>query len=157
MLAHPSQLTDNVIEIQCVTRKFGAKRALDNVSLATGKGSVQGTFAVVVQGDNVTDAPEFVVQTGTFRGDMDFSLSMAGTAPLGYITNGAMVVDGANTSFPFSGTFRLPFTIDTIGKKMKARRGAAAFYLDDSRKPIPVMLDEMALGVPTVRLELVFP
>jgi ABC-2 type transport system ATP-binding protein len=42
MLAHPSQLTDNVIEIQGVTRRFGAKRALDNVSLAVPRGIVFG-------------------------------------------------------------------------------------------------------------------
>src|SRR4051812_19316079 len=42
MLAHPSQITENAIEIQNVTRKFGAKLALDNVSLAVPRGVVYG-------------------------------------------------------------------------------------------------------------------
>ncbi|MFN0017134.1 MAG: ABC transporter ATP-binding protein [Pirellulaceae bacterium] len=42
MLAHDSPSPGNVIEIQGVTRKFGTKRALDNVSLAVPRGLVFG-------------------------------------------------------------------------------------------------------------------
>ena len=35
-----------------------------------GMGSVEGTFAVVLNGDNVVDAPEYVVMTGRFTGKM---------------------------------------------------------------------------------------
>jgi ABC-2 type transport system ATP-binding protein len=42
MFANGSHSPDNVIEIQSVTRKFGAKRALDNVSLAVPRGVVFG-------------------------------------------------------------------------------------------------------------------
>src|SRR6516164_8308252 len=69
---------------QCTVNATGA----DDLSLATGKGTLSGTFAVVVQGDNDVDAPEFVVMTGTFKGAADLSLSMSGQAPLGYITSG---------------------------------------------------------------------
>jgi len=64
---------------RCAVNATGA----DDLSLATGKGTVGGTFAVVVQGDNKVDAPEFVIMTGTFSGDADLSLSLAGIAPLG--------------------------------------------------------------------------
>src|SRR6187397_1653282 len=42
MFANGSHAPDNVIEIQSVTRKFGAKRALDNVSLVVPRGVVFG-------------------------------------------------------------------------------------------------------------------
>src|SRR2546423_15535699 len=42
MIATERDTADNVIAIQCVTRKFGAKRALDNVSLAVPRGVVFG-------------------------------------------------------------------------------------------------------------------
>jgi ABC-2 type transport system ATP-binding protein len=42
MLTKGSPSPDNVIEIQAVTRKFGAKRALDNVTLAVPRGVVFG-------------------------------------------------------------------------------------------------------------------
>ena len=42
MLAQPLPLDENVIEIQGVTRKFGVKRALDNVSLVVPRGVVFG-------------------------------------------------------------------------------------------------------------------
>lgn len=42
MLTHRSQSTDSVIEIDGVTRQFGTKRALDNVSLSVPRGVVFG-------------------------------------------------------------------------------------------------------------------
>src|SRR5215208_245878 len=42
MLANGSPASDSVIEIQGVTRRFGAKRALDDVSLAVPRGVVFG-------------------------------------------------------------------------------------------------------------------
>ena len=68
---------------QCTVNASGA----DDLSLSTGKGTLSGTFAVVVQGDNTVDAAEFVIMTGTFTGDADLSLAFSGK-PLGYITNG---------------------------------------------------------------------
>ena len=38
---------------------------LDTISLLTGRGTVDGSFAVVVQDDNATDGPEFVVMNGS--------------------------------------------------------------------------------------------
>src|SRR5438034_1362494 len=46
---------------------------MDDIALNTFKGTVDGTFAVVLQDDNSTDAPEFVVMNGGFTGAMDLS------------------------------------------------------------------------------------
>ncbi len=132
----------------------------DNLSLADGKGTVGGTFAVVVQGDNPVDAPEFVVMTGSFAGAADLSLPFANVAPIGYVTSGqgAIDVNGVSTpAFTFTGTFRLPFALDTAGKHAKPKRNAPAYYLaDDFRTVVPVQADEKSLGWPTVRLEIKF-
>jgi hypothetical protein len=143
---------------KCAVNATGA----DDLSLATGLGTLSGTFAVVVQGDNLVDAPEFVIMTGTFKGDADLSLSLAGVAPLGYITNGVAAIDVTgdgqpDLTFNFSGTFRLPFALDLTGRYQKWWRGAReAFYLGDNYKPIEVKDNERSLGMPTVRLEINF-
>src|SRR5262249_60679523 len=56
---------------KCVVNATGA----DNLSLDTGKGTLSGVYSVVVQGDNKTDAPEFVVMTGPFKDRAHLSLS----------------------------------------------------------------------------------
>lgn len=65
-----------------------------------GTGVVGGTFAIVVNADNVIDAPEYVVMTGTFKG------SMILTAPadlqgkrqsLGPMTQRILLTDGVFT------------------------------------------------------------
>ena len=80
---------------------------LDNISLATGRGTVDGTFAVVVQDDNAADAPEFVVMNGAFHGDMDLSIR-----PLGKVS-GNFVPSTTGVAVPFCGTFRLPFGLNS--------------------------------------------
>jgi hypothetical protein len=137
---------------QCTVNANGA----DNLSLATGKGTVSGKFAVVVQGDNSVDAPEFVIMSGCFNGNADLSKAFSGTAPLGYITTGTGTIDQGGAQFQFTATFRLPFSIDTVGKNHKARRSSNAYYLGDDGKPFPVKKNEKSIGFPTVRLELNF-
>ncbi len=136
----------------CTVNATGA----DDLSLATGKGTVSGTYAVVVQDNNKTDAPEFVVMTGTFGGDADLSLALANKAPLGFITNGVATIDGVPVKFGFTGTFRLPFSLDVEGRHGKPRRHLGAYYLADDFKPFGVKHDEKSLGFPTVRLEINF-
>lgn len=122
----------------------------DYISLATGKGTVSGTYAVVLNVDNATDAAEYVVQTGTFSGLMDLSMR-----PLGAIT-GTFNPTGTKLQVPFTGTFRLPFNISG-GKRTEPKRGRSAYYLaDDASTLIPVQPSELSLGVPLVRLELSF-
>jgi len=138
---------------KCTVNATGA----DNLSLDTGKGTLGGKYAVVVQGDNKTDAPEFVIMTGTFAGDADLSQSLSGHAPLGFITNGIATIDGSTTTFKFTGTFRLPFALDVTGRPFWLRRvWDDAYYLNDSGHPQRVKDTERSLGYPTVRLEIEF-
>jgi hypothetical protein len=123
----------------------------DNISLATGKGTVSGTYAVVINLDNAADAAEYVVQTGTFVGEMDLS-----KRPLGSVS-GTFTPTGTTLAMPFSGKFRLPFNVDRQGKRQDPKRGHKAYYLsDDGKTPLAVESSELSLGVPLVRLELNF-
>lgn len=142
---------------RCVVNATG----MNDVSLFTGKGTLSGTFAVVVQGDNETDAPEFVVMTGSFQGDIDLSLALVGQAPLGFIGQGMVGIDmngdgAADVSVPFTGTFRLPFALTADGRRHRPFRSQRAYYLGDSGRPFLVTPDERSLGWPTVRLEISF-
>jgi len=138
---------------RCAVNATGA----DDLSLATGTGTLGGTFAVVVQGDNHVDAPEFVIMTGTFSGNADLSLSMSQQAPLGIITDGVGTIDGySEASFKLTGTFRLPFALDEVGRHRRVSRELTAYYLDDHGHLIEVKDQERSLGMPTVRLEINF-
>jgi hypothetical protein len=129
----------------------------DDLSLTTGKGTLKGTYTVVVQDNNAVDAPEFVILTGCFTGDADLSWAMSGHAPLGSITNGVGTIDGYDgATFKFHGTFRLPFALDESGRRGRPWREAEAFYLGDNLKPFKVKDSERSLGMPTVRLEIDF-
>jgi hypothetical protein len=124
---------------------------LDNISLLTGRGTVDGVFAVVVQDDNATDAPEFVVMNGSFHGDMDLSMR-----PLGKVV-GTFTSNATGVPAPFCGTFRLPFSVKWDGTRGNPWFGAASYYLaDDGVSLIPVSAEEKSLRTPTVRLELKF-
>ena len=124
---------------------------IDNISLWTGKGTVDGTFAVVIQDDNKSDAPECVVLNGDFTGKMDLSIR-----PLGKIL-GTFTAAGGASPVPFCGTFRLPFEMQWDGTRTNPRRGNPHFYLgDDGKTLIPVLPGEKSIGMPTVRLELKF-
>ena len=124
---------------------------LDNISLTTGRGTVDGTFAVVVQDDNAVDAPEFVVMNGAFHGNMDLSMR-----PLGKVS-GNFTPSDTGVAVPFCGTFRLPFAVASDGTRGNPWWGAKAYYLDDDgHSLLPVVGDEKSLRTPTVRLELKF-
>jgi hypothetical protein len=82
----------------------------DNISLATGLGTLSGSFATVIQGDNPVDGPEAVALRGEFRGQMDFSPAIVGVngLPFPYGTVIGTVRSQGHTS-SFTGVFRLPF------------------------------------------------
>jgi hypothetical protein len=88
----------------CAVNVMGA----DNVSLATGLGTLSGTFATVVQGDNPVDGPEAVILRGEFRGDMDFSPAIVHEIPFGTV-EGKVKANGSRRGTSFTGVFRLPF------------------------------------------------
>jgi hypothetical protein len=124
---------------------------VDNISLLTGLGSVEGAFTVVVQDDNIADGPEYVVMNGTFSGQMDLSIR-----PLGKLS-GKLVSNLTGEAAAFCGTFRLPFGLNYWGKRENPRRGQPAYYMaNDGKSVFPVLGGEKSLGMPTVRLELTF-
>jgi len=155
----------------CTLTAFGE----DAVSLGGGNGSFTGAFAVVVNVDNVVDAPEFVVMTGTFGAQMQILTDANGqTLPLIRIANGTLVTSDVfgvpvayvGMFFPgvtpqmfkpasFGGVFRLPFAVQN-DKKVKSKKGAPAFYLGDTGDFIPVQQNETSLGYATVRVEIGF-
>jgi hypothetical protein len=79
----------------------------DNISLTTGRGTLQGQFQTVIQGDNPVDGPEAVVLKGQFHGQMDFSPAILDQIPFGTVA-GKVSAQGSRTS-AFTGVFRLPF------------------------------------------------
>lgn len=151
-----------------------------------GSGKLWGTFAVVVNADNVVDAPEYIVMTGTFSGNMFLTapsdlrgkkqmaagpstqrILMSGgvftpTNVLGYAPDqlaaslGAPVEALGLGSSSFSGVFRLPFAVSRMGREKPRHNGESHFYLGDDEKLIKVRKDEVALGYPTVRIEVNF-
>ena len=185
--AHPIQVTSCTVS-GVGTDKIDIATSSDGRPLRAtfGSGRLWGTFAVVVNADNIVDAPEYVVMTGTFGGDMFL------TAPAefkgkkqtagGPATQRIVMANGVFTpenilgwkpqylaeamqapvdalgvgSAKFSGVFRLPFSL-AKGQKEKPRRdGRDAYYLNDSDQLIKVARDEKALGYPTVRIEVNF-
>jgi hypothetical protein len=93
----------------------------NNISLKTGLGTLQGTFATVIQGDNPVDGPEAVVLKGGFHGQMDFSPAILHQIPFGTVSGKVTVGRGPDFPIlfrkplpsakgqPFTGVFRLPF------------------------------------------------
>jgi hypothetical protein len=58
---------------------------------------------------------------------------------------------------PLRGTFRMPFALDGNAMPIRSDRKRAAFYLgDDLRSQSLVRPTELAVGFPTVRLEVSF-
>jgi hypothetical protein len=78
-----------------------------NVSLLTGLGVLQGTFATVEQGDNPVDGPEAVVLRGQFSGQVDLSPAILHQIPFGTLVGKVKPVQDRRTDF--TGVFRLPF------------------------------------------------
>ncbi len=140
----------------------------DNVSTATGLGGVAGRFDIVINapGNSTVHVPDLPVISGTFSGQIDLSLAVVYHVPLGSIT-GTFTIPTLDqrgqptlAEVPFSGTFRLPFGIDDLGRVVKRHdddETHGAFYLaDDMRTLIRVRSKARSIGFPTVRLDLRF-
>jgi hypothetical protein len=149
--------------------------AHDNINLATGRGPITGTFAIVVQEPtSPVDGLEMVIIRGTVTGQIDLSPAVLSGVPLGTMTgtwSATGVQGGPMHGFrghgTLTGTFRLPFDIAP---------GVPAYMLQPSAfavpNPSPVpgtdfvfvnLFDpdadpksEFSLGFPTVRLEIEF-
>ena len=157
----------------------------DQINLATGGGTLTGTFAVVVNADNQADGAELVVMEGDFAGNMQLLFDTTATPPTplpliaipcsgpdtcGTLTPrsilgvpleflGYYFPDLTAEMFPpsaFGGVFRLPFVLTHGNGKQKAKRNVDASYLTDNGTTVKVKKDELSLGMPTVRVEITF-
>lgn len=122
--------------------------ASDNVNLSTGKGPVNGTFAIVVQDLNEVDGPEQVVFQGSLVGKMDLSPALVKGLPYGTISGtwtarGRSTLEGTDKNGTFTGVFRLPFSY-----------GGIPSYLMSPTSIVPVGSEERSLNTPLVRLDL---
>lgn len=122
--------------------------AHDNVNLVTGKGPVNGTFAIVVQDENTVDGAELVVFQGSLVGQIDLSPAMLRGVPVGTISGtwtarGRATLEGLDRSGTFTGVFRLPFS-----------NGGVPSYLMSPTSVVPVAREEQSLSTPLVRLDL---
>ena len=155
--------------------------ATNKTSLVTGSGHIEGSFQVLVDGDNPVDGPELVVLSGTFRGKGDLSLAVFGPdgepksgdeVPLGFLVGHWSArgvrggpLDGIKAHGTLTGTFRLPFEMELptpIGCHFDGDpsdctgKDTFTLYLQDNGLPVPVRREEYSLGLPTVKLEITF-
>jgi hypothetical protein len=119
--------------------------ARDSVNVSTGRGPVNGEFAIVVQDQNTVDGPEVVLFEGSLVGKLDLSPSFSGT-PIGTISGtwtSRKPATDIERNGTFTGTFRLPF----------AHNGVPSYFVSPT-EIVPIGPNERALGTPLVRLEL---
>jgi hypothetical protein len=151
----------------------------DDLSLATGLGTLSGHFTTVIQGDNLVDGPEAVALRGTFNGHMDFSPAILRQIPYGTFVGKVRASGGPNTEF--TGIFRLPFAgnieVTVAGVTQTLRQlfcplspvtnpnaplygGFDLAYLDFDSNYIPngqcldIQPTELSLGAPLVRFDI---
>ena len=157
-LGTPLCPTDILWVVPTATKCTVNAKGVDNLSLVAGpnqwKGGVEGTYTLVVQDDNAVDAAEFVIETGSFSGRMDLA-----ARPLGSVVGEfkPCAAEASCTGNPFTGRFRLPFKIDSLGRKVPPRRWEPAYYLKDDGRLMYVQPGEYSLGYATVKIELTFP
>ena len=150
----------------------------DDVDVVTGLGTFKATIAVVIQGDNPVDGPEFVIDRIKVRGKMDFSPALVGIPPYGPLPFGTVTGrvtfhdDVETEGHPkFIGVFRLPFLIPAGARPFVCPAtvdpnpnfpGHDIAYIDTDSlgtltgKCIDITPAELSLGVPTVRFEIWF-
>jgi hypothetical protein len=157
------------IPASCTITAFGS----DAIEL-TGRGTVQvPDFATVINADNLVDGPEGVVMTATITGDLRV-IPFDPSGVIGELTaKKAMLgpsvplirVQGlfSPTLFGvpltpscFTGTFRLPFRVSSVGKPDKPVHGQRAFYLGDDGNLIRVPPEAFAFGFPMLRVDVTF-
>src|SRR3989454_7969791 len=143
----------------------------DHVSTSTGTGPVHGKFDVVINapGNSSVHVPDLPVISGTFSGNVNLSLAVLYHVPLGCIEGNFTITQMADPAtgmlgplpqpvvLPFTGTFRMPFAIDTHARRARSDRKRAAFYLADDLETLSLVRPtELSVGFPTVRLEVTF-
>jgi hypothetical protein len=161
----PAELAERLGVTKCSINAI----AHDNVNLATGRGPISGTFAIVAQDTNITaDGPEVVILRGTVTGQVDLSPAVFSNVPLGSLegtwsatgVRGGPMVEGFPAQGTLMGTFRLPFPFPfEIPGVVTA--GTPAYMLNPFTFPADGSFDlvlpkERSLDEPTVRLEINF-
>ena len=118
-----------------------------------GVGPVRGTMFVMAEFRNAADAPELMILSADFDGQLDLSPAFFHQIPRGtiigtYSARGekGSIMDGYKTQGAFQGVFRIPFLY-----------GQQAVYMRDNGSVVPLALNEYSVGQPTPRLELTFP
>ena len=164
----PSELLISVPRMKsCTVTATGT----DSVSTVTGVGPVSGIFDVVINapGNSSVHVPDLPVISGTFSGNVDLSPAVLHHVPLGWIAGNFTITQMADPAtgmlgplpqpvvLPFTGTFRMPFAIDTHARRVRSDRKRAAFYLADDLETLSLVRPtELSVGFPTVRLEVTF-
>jgi hypothetical protein len=150
----------------CTITAFGTDTIFKDLS----GGTLHADFAAVINSDNIADAPEGVVMTGSIDGTLDLSFffgvvpdlnakkSLIGPSlPLIRVTGTFKNDDpslGGTASF--TATFRLPFRVTSAGKPDRPVRGEHAFYLGDDGSLIKVQPQEFAFSFPMLRADVTF-
>ena len=144
----------------------------NTVDLATGLGSISGTFAILGPdpiNPNAVDAPEVALMTGTFNGSMDFSPAVRAGVPYGTVTG--VLTAGAGVRVPFKGVFLMPFDAACSWSGSDDRDDRATSYVTDcylnyalSGTPsvvtvtgmVPLTPAQKAIDFPTARFDIYF-
>jgi hypothetical protein len=148
----------------CYLNAFGQ----DDIDLSTAFGRFSAKVSGVVQGDNLVDQPEMVVEENRVSGRMNMTPALFHQLPYGTVT-------GRVTSTParprFIGVFRLPFLASPAIREILCRAtpnpnphfpGWDIAYIDTTPTGEPtgrcldILPQELSLGWPTVRFDIWF-
>jgi hypothetical protein len=141
----------------------------DDVSLLTGLGTFDAKIAVVVQGDNPVDPPEFVISRLRVSGSMNFAPAILNGLPYGTVT-GRSFTAGSDDGNRFVGVFRLPFLASPAIRQALCPNTPHPnrllpqdlAYIDTTQTGqltgscIDVRPEELSLGFPAVRFDIWF-
>jgi hypothetical protein len=147
-------------------------QASDSLSLATGKGPVRGSFAVIIPGDNPVDGHEYVIARGSLHGVIDLASALLEGMPMGGLKGtwsargeAGGPLHGLTVRGHVSGLFRLPFVYGLPQGCLDDSDPTDCWYVSKASYlfgdlphvyPKDVQPNEHSLGVPTVRLDLTF-
>ena len=117
--------------------------ATDRIDAATGRGPIEGTFAIVTQETGTVDLPEIVALKGSLEGIVDISGAAGGLGSIAGRWHAKGVGQGK-----FTGTLRFPFEFFP---------GSGFFYIDYGSGGVrAVAANEMVLGMPALLFEIEF-
>lgn len=117
--------------------------ATDRIDTTTGRGPIEGTFAIVVNETGTADLPEIVVRKGSLEGVVDISMAAAGLGSIAGRWQAKGLGEGT-----FTGTLRFPFPFSPF---------PGFFYVDYGSGGIrSVAANEMVLGLPALLFEITF-